>query len=196
MIACCVTSASRRATSPAIFIGAVRSRPLHARRHARLGRCAAASSRLVGFDPTNNLVAHRRHIRTAVGRDYADVPPTTASSAAAQTASSTSPCMSKPAPSHPLWTASFPSRKTGPCSSNAPRSRLNQPRLLLTCSRCNSSNDFVRLKIPEPIHGLRRLSKDFVERSTDIGQDGNHRNRTRTVHPIVKRISAVVSSTE
>lgn len=30
----------------------------------------------VGFDPTNNLVAHRRHIRTAIGRDYADVPPT------------------------------------------------------------------------------------------------------------------------
>ena len=30
----------------------------------------------VGFDPTNNLVAQRRHIRTAVGRDYADVPPT------------------------------------------------------------------------------------------------------------------------
>ena len=30
----------------------------------------------VGFDPTNNLVAHHRHIRTAIGRDYADVPPT------------------------------------------------------------------------------------------------------------------------
>ena len=30
----------------------------------------------VGFDPTNNLVAHHRHLRTAVGRDYADVPPT------------------------------------------------------------------------------------------------------------------------
>lgn len=30
----------------------------------------------VGFDPTNNLVARHRHIRTAVGRDYADVPPT------------------------------------------------------------------------------------------------------------------------
>ncbi len=30
----------------------------------------------VGVDPTNNLVAHHRHIRTAVGRDYADVPPT------------------------------------------------------------------------------------------------------------------------
>ncbi len=30
----------------------------------------------VGFDPTNNLIAHHRHIRTAVGRDYADVPPT------------------------------------------------------------------------------------------------------------------------
>ena len=30
----------------------------------------------VGFDPTNNLLAGARHIRTAVGRDYADVPPT------------------------------------------------------------------------------------------------------------------------
>ncbi|MBS1877108.1 MAG: transglutaminase family protein [Acidobacteria bacterium] len=30
----------------------------------------------VGFDPTNALVAGRRHIRVAVGRDYADVPPT------------------------------------------------------------------------------------------------------------------------
>jgi transglutaminase-like putative cysteine protease len=29
----------------------------------------------VGFDPTNNLVAGGRHIRVAVGRDYADVPP-------------------------------------------------------------------------------------------------------------------------
>lgn len=30
----------------------------------------------VGFDPTNNLLASERHIRTAVGKDYADVPPT------------------------------------------------------------------------------------------------------------------------
>ena len=30
----------------------------------------------VGIDPTNNLIAHHRHIRMAVGRDYADVPPT------------------------------------------------------------------------------------------------------------------------
>ena len=30
----------------------------------------------IGFDPTNNLLAQYRHIRTAVGRDYADVPPT------------------------------------------------------------------------------------------------------------------------
>lgn len=30
----------------------------------------------VGLDPTNNLVAGDRHIRTAIGRDYADVPPT------------------------------------------------------------------------------------------------------------------------
>jgi transglutaminase-like putative cysteine protease len=30
----------------------------------------------VGFDPTNDLLAGQRHIRVAVGRDYADVPPT------------------------------------------------------------------------------------------------------------------------
>lgn len=29
----------------------------------------------IGFDPTNNLLAGERHIRVAVGRDYADVPP-------------------------------------------------------------------------------------------------------------------------
>lgn len=30
----------------------------------------------VSFDPTNNLLVHESHIRTAIGRDYADVPPT------------------------------------------------------------------------------------------------------------------------
>jgi transglutaminase-like putative cysteine protease len=30
----------------------------------------------VGFDPTNNILPRERHIRAAVGRDYADVPPT------------------------------------------------------------------------------------------------------------------------
>ncbi|MCS7026219.1 MAG: transglutaminase family protein [Bryobacteraceae bacterium] len=30
----------------------------------------------VGVDPTNRLVACERHVRTAIGRDYADVPPT------------------------------------------------------------------------------------------------------------------------
>jgi len=30
----------------------------------------------VGLDPTNNVVAGESHVRTAVGRDYADVPPT------------------------------------------------------------------------------------------------------------------------
>lgn len=30
----------------------------------------------VGFDPTNNMLAGQRHIRVALGRDYADVPPT------------------------------------------------------------------------------------------------------------------------
>jgi transglutaminase-like putative cysteine protease len=30
----------------------------------------------VAFDPTNNLVGSDRHVRVAIGRDYADVPPT------------------------------------------------------------------------------------------------------------------------
>lgn len=30
----------------------------------------------VGFDPTNNILASENHVRTSVGRDYADVPPT------------------------------------------------------------------------------------------------------------------------
>jgi len=30
----------------------------------------------IGFDPTNDIMAAERHIRAAVGRDYADVPPT------------------------------------------------------------------------------------------------------------------------
>lgn len=30
----------------------------------------------VGFDPTNNTLCGNRHIRAAIGRDYADVPPT------------------------------------------------------------------------------------------------------------------------
>lgn len=30
----------------------------------------------IGFDPTNDIMAQERHIRVAVGRDYADVPPT------------------------------------------------------------------------------------------------------------------------
>lgn len=30
----------------------------------------------IGFDPTNNLTAGERHIAVAIGRDYADVPPT------------------------------------------------------------------------------------------------------------------------
>ncbi len=30
----------------------------------------------LGLDPTNDLIAAERHIRTAIGRDYSDVPPT------------------------------------------------------------------------------------------------------------------------
>ena len=30
----------------------------------------------LGFDPTNDTEGDERHVRVAVGRDYADVPPT------------------------------------------------------------------------------------------------------------------------
>lgn len=38
--------------------------------------CYLPSLGWVGFDPTNNVLTGDRHIRAAVGRDYADVPPT------------------------------------------------------------------------------------------------------------------------
>jgi transglutaminase-like putative cysteine protease len=38
--------------------------------------CYLPSLGWVGFDPTNAVLAGERHIRAAVGRDYADVPPT------------------------------------------------------------------------------------------------------------------------
>ena len=38
--------------------------------------CYLPSLGWVGFDPTNNVLAGECHIRAAVGRDYADVPPT------------------------------------------------------------------------------------------------------------------------
>lgn len=37
---------------------------------------AAQQGLWVGFDPTNNVLCGDRHIRAAIGRDYADVPPT------------------------------------------------------------------------------------------------------------------------
>ena len=46
----------------------------------------------VGFDPTNCLVAADRHIRTAIGRDYADVPPTKGTFAARTSSELTSRC--------------------------------------------------------------------------------------------------------
>ena len=39
-------------------------------------RCCCRDLGWIGFDPTNNLLAAERHIRVAIGRDYADVPPT------------------------------------------------------------------------------------------------------------------------
>ena len=67
--------------------GALRERlPVPATRRAPIARPTARrtpgprrccrTSGWVGFDPTNNLIAGERHIRVAIGRDYADVPPT------------------------------------------------------------------------------------------------------------------------
>jgi len=44
--------------------------------HAWVEALLPAGVGWVGFDPTNDLLAGDRHIRTAIGRDYADVPPT------------------------------------------------------------------------------------------------------------------------
>ena len=38
--------------------------------------CLMPDGQWRGFDPTNNIMAGETHVRTAVGRDYADVPPT------------------------------------------------------------------------------------------------------------------------
>jgi len=38
--------------------------------------CWLPSFGWIGFDPTNNIMTGERHIRAAMGRDYADVPPT------------------------------------------------------------------------------------------------------------------------
>jgi transglutaminase-like putative cysteine protease len=50
-------------------------RSAHSATHAWV-ECLIPQLGWVGFDPTNWLVAGDRHIRTAIGRDYADVPPT------------------------------------------------------------------------------------------------------------------------
>ena len=62
----------------------------------------------VGFDPTNNLVAHHRHIRTAVGRDYADVPPTHGIFRGKTAANSTWPCRWRPATQPPALDRKMP----------------------------------------------------------------------------------------
>jgi transglutaminase-like putative cysteine protease len=50
-------------------------RSVHSATHAWV-ECLLPQLGWVGFDPTNWLVAGDRHIRTAIGRDYSDVPPT------------------------------------------------------------------------------------------------------------------------
>jgi transglutaminase-like putative cysteine protease len=51
------------------------NRSLESATHAWVEACLPGLG-WVGFDPTNSLIAGERHIRTAIGRDYFDVPPT------------------------------------------------------------------------------------------------------------------------
>ncbi|HEY1016279.1 MAG TPA: transglutaminase family protein, partial [Herpetosiphonaceae bacterium] len=51
-------------------------RPLRRRRDHAWVEALLPGLGWIGFDPTNNLVAGERHIRVALGRDYADVQPT------------------------------------------------------------------------------------------------------------------------
>ncbi len=71
----------------------------------------------VGFDPTNLLVAGDRHIRTAIGRDYADVPPHPRHVPRPRQIRAHRRRPRHPHPkAHPPWTRTSPSPKTGPCS--------------------------------------------------------------------------------
>ena len=64
-----------------------------------------------GFDPTNGGLARDRHVRVAIGRDYADVPPTRGvfkgdASSELQVAVEVRPTDSAPAPTvlgEPVW---------------------------------------------------------------------------------------------
>ena len=64
-----------------------------------------------GFDPTNGGIARDRHVRVAIGRDYADVPPTRGvfkgdASSELQVAVEVRPTDSAPAPTvlgEPVW---------------------------------------------------------------------------------------------
>ena len=95
----------------------------------------------VGFDPTNNLVAHHRHIRTAVGRDYADVPPThgvfrgkTDSElfvAVQVDASESAPALDRKLPIPEDWSV-LVERAQQPPAPPCPSS---------TCSKCSNSSD-------------------------------------------------------
>ena len=81
-----MTALAREVKIPCRYVsGYVLPRPKNGDRLARTSRTGATHAWVealvpghgwVGFDPTNNLVAGERHIRTATGRDYADVPPT------------------------------------------------------------------------------------------------------------------------
>ena len=94
----------------------------------------------VGFDPTNNLLAHDRHIRTALGRDYADVPPThgvyrgqTESElyvAVQVSAFDEAPALDQDMPVPEDWSIIVERR----------RSRRHPPRPCCRSSKCSSSN--------------------------------------------------------
>jgi len=100
----------------------------------------------VGFDPTNNLVAHHRHIRTAVGRDYADVPPTHGIFRGKADSELYVAVHVEASDRPPALDASCPSRTTGPCWWSAPNSLRSPFCPSLICSRCSNSNSFTRLQ--------------------------------------------------
>ncbi|MCY4083000.1 MAG: transglutaminase family protein [Caldilineaceae bacterium] len=73
----------RRATIPARYISGYvyldpekkREKDISGASHAWVEAFLPATG-WIGFDPTNNTLVSDKHIRIAVGRDYADVPPT------------------------------------------------------------------------------------------------------------------------
>jgi transglutaminase-like putative cysteine protease len=119
----------------------------------------------IGLDPTNNLMAGERHIRVAIGRDYADVPPTRGSTKARPPSEASSPSRFASAPSMPLTSSMRCHSRRGCRAMPAHRSRT------ATSSSSSSSSGWATVILrprircnPAPLAGLTQPAGTNVAR--------------------------------